>query len=377
MSNEVKFILFTVIPVIQAVSFVLLFVRGLFIRKKRNAAGYSRLVSLSPILLWVGATCGGLFSIPVVLLNPDKMDYSWYIFEVLVLVCIAMLLAYCYETVTYDELNFEASNWLGIKHTYDYGEITGILQKSGDTVLRCGRRRIRLDTMALGGDEFIACADKAFFRRNKRYIPVCKRKIDPMNGNLDTPWFYLFFSIFLFVASVVFLVISISILKPADGKIPAGAIEVHTSFSSYKRTKAENGTLLFLSPNDEKPFSLSRLSGYEITIPDPDTLCNGEEYIVSVCEGEDEYWIYSISTGNHQILISALDHNAAYRNTQVVPCIILQIFVICGTFISIFSIKVGRHPERYSKKFRQLFYKDRAWTPQAKKALHMSYHRKK
>ena len=100
----VKFVLFSVVPIIQDMLLVLLFVRGMALRQKRKDTRYDLLVSLSPVLLWAGAVCGGMLSVPVTLFGPDDMSSGvWVLFEVVVLACIAMLLAYCTETVTSDK----------------------------------------------------------------------------------------------------------------------------------------------------------------------------------------------------------------------------------------------------------------------------------
>lgn len=364
MSDEVKFVLFTVIPIIQDVLIIILFARGTILHRKRKASKSDRIVSLSPILLWVGAIGGSLLSVPGTLSRGTEQwpDGVWYIFEAFILACIAMMLAYCNETVTYEESKFEASNLLGIKHTYDYGEITGIASKGGDTILYCGRRRIRLDTMSFGGDKFVAYADKAYFRQHKKYIPVRMSRKDPMNGNLDTPWLYFFIYLLGFACFVTMIVFPGYTLRPADSKLPADAMELRTSFSSYERTKKEQGTLILHAVDYEKPFTLSWLSGYEIALPDPETLCSGEEYVLTIEEGKSKYWIYSMSTGNGQEIINAYDRNTAYRNTQIAPCIGLLIFGTLGSVFCIFGILVGRHPERYPGWFRGLFYKGSAWT---------------
>lgn len=362
MPATVKFVLFSVVPVIQDALIVLLFVRGMVLRKKRKDTHYDRLVSLSPVLLWAGAVCGGVLSIPVTLFGPDDTPSGvWYIFEVTVLACIAMMLAYCNETVTYDESEFETRNLFGIKRSYGYGEITGILRRGDDTILRCGRRRIRLDTMSSGGDELVAYADKAYFKRHKKYIPVYKPKRDPMNGNLDTPWLYLFFYVFILAVSVFMFILSARILRPADDHLPTDAVEIRTVFSSCEHTKKESGTLVLHAPGYEKPFSISWLSGYAVPVPNPDTLCNGEEYILTVREGKREYWIYAISTADHHCILSAHDRNIAYRNTQYMACILMLVVMVFGFLTGLFGILVGRHPERFSRRFRRLFYKDSAW----------------
>ena len=379
MPATVKFVLFSVVPIIQDALIVLLFVRGMVLRKKRKDTHYERLVSLSPVLLWAGAVCGGVLSIPVTLFGPDDTPSGvWYIFEVTVLACIAMMLAYCNETVTYDESEFETRNLFGIKRSYGYGEITGISRKGGDTALRCGRRRIRLDTMSSGGDKFVAYADKAYFKQHRKNIPAHKSKKDPMNGNLDTPWLYLFFYVFILAVSVFMLILSVRILRPADDHLPTDAVEIRTAFSSCERTKKESGTLVLHAPGYDKPFSVSWLSGYIVPVPDPDRLCNGEEYILSVREGKQEYWIYAISTADHRCILSAYDRNTAYRNTQYVACIIMLVVMAFCFLTGLFGILVGRHPERFSRRFRRLFYKDSAWvSPNWKKHKHPPKQRRK
>ena len=359
----VKFVLFSVVPIIQDMLLVLLFVRGMALRQKRKDTRYDLLVSLRPVLLWVGAVCGGVLSVPVTLFGLDDMSSGvWVLFEVVVLACIAMLLAYCNETVTYDKLGFHARNIIGIERSYDYGEITGISRKGDDTVLRCGRRRIRLDAMSFGGDKFVAYADKAYFRQYKRYIPVFKPKKDPLNGNLDTPWLYLVVYVFILAGGILMSILSVSVLRPAKDELPADAVELRTAFSSYEHTKKDSGTLVLYAPGYDKPFSISWLSGYRDHAPDPDTLCNGEDYILSVREGKQEYWIHAISTADHRSILSAYDCNTAYRNTQYVACILLLLIAMPAfTLTGLFGILVGRHPERYSRRFRRLFYKDSAW----------------
>ena len=372
MSATVKIVLLSVAPIIQDLLLVLLFFRGMVLRKKRKDNPYDRIVALSPVLLWAGAVCGGVLSIPVTLFGPDDtLSGVWCIFEVIVLACIAMMLAYCNETVTYDESEFEARNLFGIKHSYGYGEITGISRKGGDTVLRCGRRRIRLDTLSTGSDKFVAYADKAFFKQRKKHIPELKSKKDPMNGNLDTPWLYLVFSVFIFIASIGMIILPGFVLRAADDSIPGDAVEIHTTFSSFDRVKKGNGTILLHAPGFEKPFAISWLSGYEVSVPDPEVLCGGDYFHIVADEAGDQYYIYEISNDEHVRIISSYDHNTAYRNTQLVPCIFLMIMGVVSAAVSVFMVLVGRHPERYPNWFRSLFYKDSSWTsPMWKKHKH-------
>lgn len=363
MLNTARFVLFSIIPIIQDVLLVALFVRGLLILRKRKTVNHARLVSLSSILLWVGSICGGVISVSLTLYGAKAMPVVvWCLFEVFVLGCIAMQLAYCKETITYDDEKFEASTFLGRKRTYRYGEITGIRQKGNDTLLYCGHRKIRIDTMASGCEEFVAYADKAYRRQHGGFIPLHDAKKDPMNGNLDAPWLYFILFLFEIAVSIFMICLSISFLWPADDSLPDDTVEICTSFSSYEYTKKDDGTLLLHTESSEKPFSLSYLSEYDVPVPSPEELCSGENYTVIIREGKRENWIYSLLTADRQPIITAYDYNTAYRNSGFVACILLIIFGVIGIAIGILGILVGRHPERFPVWFYQLFYRDSAWT---------------
>ena len=363
MSDSMRFLLFTAIPVAQDVLLAALLVRGLVLQNARKADMNAGLVSLSPLLLWGSFIPVCILSLPVTLFCPEDMSPGvWYLFEVMILAEIIMMLAFCNETVTYDNESFTRSNLFGVKRTYDYSEITGLSRRGGDTILRCGRQRIRLDAIAYGSGDFIIFADKAYLRRFGRGIPIVKSRWDPMNGNLDTPWLYLFLYVFLLMASVVMIILAVSGLRPVNDQTPADVVQLRTSFQSWERVKKECGTLILHAEGYEKPFTLSWLSGFEVPVPEPEALCSGADYILMVREGEEDYQIYALSTDKHRPIITALDHNTAYRNTQFSACIFLVIAgVLCFVF-SVFGIVVGRHPDRFSPWVRGWFYKPAAWT---------------
>ena len=361
MSDEIKTVLFTGIPVLQDVVLILLFIRGMTVKRKRKEERQARLVSLSPMLLWVGAIGGGLLSVPLTLSGRQDPEPALIVFEAGVLGCIAMMLAYCNETVTYDRATFTVSDLFGRKRTWDYGEITGLSRRGGDVVLRCGRRRIRLDAMAAGIEQFLKYADEGYFRRRNKYIPLIPRRTDPMKGNLDTPWLYLFIYLFMFAGGVVFILLSAGTIRPPDGRVPADAAVIRTPFESWEKTGKHDGTLALRAADYDKPFTLSWLSGYAVPVPDPDALCSGEEYVLTVRELKQEYDIRGLSTHDGQPLITAYDRNAAYRRSQLPAVIFLLIFAFVEMAFAVFGILVGRHPEKYPARFRGMFYRDTAW----------------
>ena len=362
MPIALKIALYYVFPIVQDAMFVLLILRGVTLYKQR-INGDSRQVSLSPLLLLVGSVCGGLFCILVTvfgLIGPPSI-ILWLVFEASALLGFALLLGYCNETVVYDGESFTAKNWLGIRRTYSYADISGIRRRGADTILYCGRRRVRLDQMALNAQPFVKHADTCYSQQYQKFIPLITKK-DPMRGNLDTPWFYFFLFLFVIALSLFFIFFSVYDLRPAEAGLPSDAFEIRTSFVTWGRVKKDHGTLVLNAAGYEKSFELSQLSGFEVPVPDPKFLCGGTEFTVFVEEGKTEYRIRAISTADQRLLLSAYDYNTAYRNTQFWPCIGLIVFSVFLIVCAVLGILVGRHPDRFPEWFRKLFFQQWAWT---------------
>ena len=364
---------------IQDALLALLIVYGFITYFRRKRSDNACCVQLSPILLWIGSVACVFFSIPVNLFGPaEEPKFVWHFFEAFLLLNAAMLLAYCNETIRYDDAQFEARDLFGRKRVFRYGEITGLSRRGQDAILHCGRKKIRLDTLAEGTVDFIKQADKAYFRQYQKRIPSLPRKKDPMNGNLDTPWLYLFISLFICCAGIACLCIfGYQLIRPANGSVPKDAAEIQTSFSYYEQTKKDGGVLRLYAPDNEKPFVLANLSGYEISLPDPDTLCGGETFTLTVSEGTQEYFIYAISTADGRQLIRPLDRDIAYKNVNDAWSFVLIIFG--GVFMigGASMIVVGRHPERFPPWFRKLFYQNYAWVGPYEKSIRPSENKKR
>ncbi|MBP5230881.1 MAG: hypothetical protein ILO68_04050, partial [Clostridia bacterium] len=144
--------------------------------------------------------------------------------------------------------------------------------------------------------------------------------------------------------------------------LPSDAFELRTSFVSWERVNKDDGTLVLNAAGYEKPFKLSWLSGFEVSVPDPEYLCGGTEFTVFVDEGKNEYRIRAISTPDKRLLLSAYDYNTAYRNSQIGACICLIVFFFLIIVYAVLGIMVGRHPDRFPEWFRKLYFQQWAWT---------------
>ncbi len=354
---------FFALAILQDLLILCLSVRGFQLRRERREAPRARLVSLSQVLLWVGLITSVILSVPVTISALGDMSVGiWLVLEAVALIGLTMLLAYCNLTVEYDKDGFTAGNLFGFKRRYAYRDITGLLHRGHDMLLYCGRRRILLDSMAQNADSFVNYADQMRRKQTGQVIPLRERRRDPMNGNLDTPWVYLVLCLFLIAMSATFFVLGINVLAPPDGELPEDAIERQTSFLFWERTKESSGTLLLYAPNEEKPYSIEWLDGFEVPLPEPDILCGGEQYNITAREGSEVWFVYALSFADGTPIFSAYDQDVAYRNTQRGAVVIVMIFCVIMFLFGIFGILVGRHPESYAPWFRKLFYQDWAWT---------------
>ncbi|MBQ9543847.1 MAG: hypothetical protein IJV00_01815 [Clostridia bacterium] len=373
MSDSLSFVLFTIVPAIQLVVFGVLVYRGFALRgerAERTARAKASfipdgLVYLDPIALYAGTAAGGVFG-TILLVFRDSLELWPRIgFEIFFLAGLLLIIAYCSDMLVYDESGFEKRTLLGKKTKYSYDLITAARCCDTYVVVVCGKNKIKLDRLMIGRSAFFLYACKQHKRIMKRGIPLWKPSgFSPLAG-VETPWLFFIVYSFLFVLSVlVFIILPITVLVPADGITPPDAQTISTSFSSYERTKADGGTFRFFASGYDKPFCLMWLSGFEVPVPDPEELCGTDVFTVVCHETAKYYSIYSFSSSDGAEMVSVLDSQKAYKNDQRFACILLIIAgVICSVFFA-FAFPVRRRPERYPVWFRRWYYKDRvlSWT---------------
>ena len=365
---------FNVLPIVQDVILALLFVRGILILRKRETGkkNHGNVVALSQILLWMGFCGGSVLSIPVTIFGPDGLQGGvGFLLEAMILLCIAMLLAYCNETIIYDDAKFTATNFVGMKRRFDYEEITAISRKNGDTFLHTGRGRVRIDAISEGGNAFIKKVDAVYEKHHGQHIPVKPLDHDPFNGNLNYPWLLFIIDMATVFMGLFFIILSIQTFRPADDRLPANTIRIETSFSTCEYAKEDHSEALVLHTEDhQKPFYISYLSYYEVPVPSADELCSGEMYSLMAREGKEKYWIKSISTQDGEAIIGAYDYNTAYKKSQKTASVILIIFGPLLIVWAILGICVGRKPECFSPRLCSGYYKN-LWRSSAKKKIGM------
>lgn len=362
MTQNILFYGLRILPIVQDILLIILAARGFRLHRERAKTNASGLVSLNGMLLLVGCIVGSILSVPITLFTPQNMQNGvWWIFELAVLVCLAMLLAYCNDTIRYDAAGFEASTLFGRKRRYSYGQISAFYRSLGDVILHCEGKRIRLDAMAENRDTFLDYADKAHRRETGKNIPFLKPTHDPMNGNIENPWLHFIIQLCIGLCGVAMAAQGILGMLPPSDKVAENTAEYFTSFSSCEYSKECDGTLILKAPDYEKAFHLEWLDGYEIPLPSPDELTDGTFYRVTARATKQNYSIYAVYRADGTPIIRAFDRNTAYKNTRRGASFAFLIGGFLGILGSVLGILVGRQPENYPAFVRELFYKDYVW----------------
>lgn len=104
------------------------------------------------------------------------------IFSILALLGIFLIIGYFNQRIYYSADKFVSSNLLGVKRTYSYGDISGIMGYGRNTDVKryIGDKKIAIDRMAVGKKEFIEFALKRHRELKHKNIPLlraAKRKI--------------------------------------------------------------------------------------------------------------------------------------------------------------------------------------------------------
>ena len=140
-------------------SFLTVCACGVLLRYWRQAAksGEKGKVQL-PIGLAALGIIGTVFSLVpafiVAILDGDIL--LSILFVALSLLGTTLIVAFVNCRITYDENEFTAKNFFGIKRTFKYEQVTAIKVRTHETFIYVGKHRVMVDELSKGGAEFIA-----------------------------------------------------------------------------------------------------------------------------------------------------------------------------------------------------------------------------
>ena len=98
------------------------------------------------------------------------------IFSILALLGIFLIIGYFNQRIYYSADKFVSSNLWGVKRTYSYGDISGIMGygRNTDVKIYIGDKKIAIDRMAVGKKEFIEFALKRHRELKHKNIPLLR-----------------------------------------------------------------------------------------------------------------------------------------------------------------------------------------------------------
>ena len=137
------------------------------------------------------------------------------IFSILALLGIFLIIGYFNQRIYYSADKFVSSNLWGVKRTYSYGDISGIMGYGRNTDVRIyiGDKKIAIDRMAVGKKEFIEFALKRHRELKHKNIPLLRaaKKKDLFNGNIANPGEFI--AVYIIIAIGAALLFGIMLLS--------------------------------------------------------------------------------------------------------------------------------------------------------------------
>lgn len=184
------------------------------------------------------------------------------------------------------------------------------------------------------------------------------RRMDPMNGHVELPWFY--FLMFLLMALLCLGLFILSIDAGTPQPKPEDLTGFSVRFRSYEvrlMQKSTSTSLRLYGEADPRPFTLDFFEGYNAWIPDPAALCDGRVYQVEGREYPEFYDIYTITAPDGTPVLTYDNYRQGYQNSQGMAIILLRIFSLLGMAFFILGILFTRHPEKFPTWMARLYYK--------------------
>lgn len=190
-------------------------------------------VVLHKFLLILGliGTLGFLVPAYITAVSGKSPALPW-VFIALSLLAFALVIAYSNCRIWYDNNGFTVRNFWGIERYYKYGDVTGIREGVNENFLYMGKRKVMIDGLSVGKQDFFSQANVKYAEINGRKLPRIRQKSDMFHGHIRNPGEFLFVYILLYVFVFLFAVlVAFLILRdPA-----ADAEHVNVTFSACAR----------------------------------------------------------------------------------------------------------------------------------------------
>ena len=335
-------------------------------RRERRTMERRRMVHLPFAMAVVGMVGGAVFCGFLLYFRTEGV--AWTVFGLFALLSLSLMMAYRNCVITYDGSGFQARNFWGTERRCAWREIEKVRMNS-DCWIRFQGHWLLVDQLCLGKERFLGVMTEGYLRTTGKPLPTGETsrsgRTDPMRGNLRHPWCYLVMWVFLCgslgLGSVWCVVYTLTMPQSPE---PETLTMLTVTFAD---SKFSDHDLRLFVPGQEKPYRIDDYDFYDDRLPTPETLRDSQDWHIGVTRTDREIKYLESSTGQ-VFLTPELVHQMERARLQI----LLPLVVVMGLFFGVslyFGIAVARHPERYKPWLRRLYYKDEAFTWEARKHL--------
>lgn len=320
-------------------------------RDKRNC------IALPKYYLIVGIVCACTFPIALYLAKDSAPHVV--LFSAALLVSLWIILWHLNGRIYYDDTEFTVKGFFGTRRTYSYQEIEYIRGERKDVNLYIGKQVITINEYAPKKEEFLILAEAQYRKyHNGNAIPQRSQyKKDIFLGHVENPEEFIFAYALISVLIIGCLIASFVFAKEAT------AADFEPITVSPDSCEIVLGDLRLYEKDDPTYYSIQNYAKY---MEDPEGVPalfeKNKSFQVLAKYYEDKresYFVVAALTGEDGTAYYTLEmYNQNYMENLRILRIALGIFgIVWGGFIAL-SVYVGRHPEKFSKKFIRLFFKD-------------------
>ena len=264
--------------------------------------------------------------------------------------------------IDYDDTGFTRTNFFGIKKRLSYDDLTGQYQANGETVLYAKDHPVKIDRLAYGKYDFISFAKKQRRIANGGdSLPKIKKYPSDalFRKNVKEPASFIVIYSLMMVLCIIMIVI-ISVL-------------------GFKQTRAEELTYADVTVKDlETVKSDIRITTHEtdyyfVLCGNKKLLKDDPELIEKLSEsgaafrfgykmlgstGKEYGYVSNVLLQDGTELLSIETADIYGRNDAILVIAFFSGFFVLFLFCMLITVRIGRHPERYSKRIKRLFFKD-------------------
>lgn len=289
------------------------------------------------------------------------------IFSILALLGIFLIIGYFNQRIYYSSDKFVSSNLWGVKRTYSYGDITGIMGygRNTDVKIYIGDKKIAIDRMAVGKKEFIEFALKRHRELKHKNIPLLRaaKKKDLFNGNIANPGEFI--AVYIIIAVGVVLLFGIMLFVEFSPQTPETDLRYSTvAFNGCEVYDDE----LWLRTGGDMDYKIAH---YNEVLPDADAflakyknggvLKLGYQRIYSRKYEPHYYKVYYVQSTNGEILVTPEKTSEVFErhSKEDDPKMIALLSVLMLFLLSFIpgSIYAGRHADTLNPKIVRIFFK--------------------